>query len=62
MGTAACLVVIVLCAVIEQPGSANWLIVDRQMAESSNDVQGYITKGLTVQGDTYEALAEAMEK
>ena len=54
--------VIVLCAVIEQPGSANWLIVDRQMAESSNDVQGYITKGLTVQGDTYEALAEAMEK
>ena len=51
----------VSAAEIEQPGSFSWLIVDSKMAEDSNVIQGYIRKGYTVQGDSYEELAEAME-
>ena len=47
----------VSAAEIEQPGSFAWLIVDAKMVEASNVIQGYVSKGYTAQGDTYEALA-----
>ena len=50
----------VSAAEIEQTDSFAWLIMDAKMAENSNVIQGYIKKGYTVQGDTYEALADAM--
>ena len=50
----------VSAAEIAQTGSMSWLVVDGKMAEASNVIQGYINKGLTVTGDSYEALAEAM--
>ena len=48
---------VVSAAEIAQPGSFSWLVVDSRMAEASSVIQGYIKKGMTVQGDTYEALA-----
>ena len=50
----------VSAAEIAQTGSASWLIVDGKMAEASSVIQGYIKQGITVTGDTPEALAEAM--
>ena len=50
----------VSAAEIAQTGSASWLIVDGKMAESSSVIQGYINQGITVTGETYEELAEAM--
>ncbi len=50
----------VSAAEIEQTDSFAWLIMDAKMAENSNVIQGYIRKGYTVQGETYEALADAM--
>lgn len=46
-------------AEIAQTDSKSWLIVDQKMVDASNVIQGYVTKGYTVQGDTYEELAEA---
>ena len=51
---------VVSAAVIAQTGSAAWLIVDQKMVDASSVIAGYIKKGYTVQGDTYEALAAAM--
>ncbi len=48
---------VVSAAEIAQPGSFSWLVVDSRMAEASSVIQGYIKKGMTLQGDTYEALA-----
>ena len=48
---------VVSAAEIAQPGSFSWLVVDNRMAEASSVIQGYIKKGMTLQGDTYEALA-----
>ena len=48
---------VVSAAEIAQPGSFSWLIVDQKMTDASTVIQGYITKGFTFQGDTYEALA-----
>ena len=50
----------VSAAEIAQTGSASWLVVDGKMAEASSVIQGYIKQGITVTGDTPEALAEAM--
>ena len=50
----------VSAAEIAQTGSASWLIVDAKMYEASSVIQGYVRSGFTVQGDTYEELAEAM--
>lgn len=47
-------------AEIAQTGGYAWLIVDQAMVDKSSVIAGYITKGYTVQGDTYEALAEAI--
>ena len=51
----------VSAAEIAQPGSYSYLIVDQAMADASSVIQGYINRGFTTQGDTYEALAEALE-
>lgn len=51
---------VVSAAEIAQTGSYSWLIVDQAMADKSNVIQGYIKKGYTVTGQTYEELAEAM--
>ena len=51
---------VVSAAEIAQPGSYSWLIVDQAMADASSVIQGYIKKGYTVTGQTYEELAKAM--
>ena len=51
---------VVSAAEIAQPGSYSWLVVDQAMVDASSVIAGYITKGLTVSGEDYAALAEAM--
>ena len=51
---------VVSAAEIAQPGSYSWLIVDQAMADASSVIQGYITKGFTTSGETYEELAAAI--
>ena len=51
----------VSAAEIAQTGSYSYLIVDQAMADASAVIQGYISKGFTVQGETYEELAKALE-
>ena len=51
---------VVSAAEIAQPGSFGYLIVDQAMVDASNVIQGYIKKGFTTQGDTYEALAKEL--
>lgn len=51
---------VVSAAEIAQTGSFSWLIVDQKMADASNVIAGYIKKNLTVTGNTYEELANAM--
>ncbi len=50
----------VSAAELEQTDGTAWLIVDQAMADASSVIQGYISKGFTVTGETYEELAEAM--
>ena len=50
----------VSAAEIAQPGSFSYLIVDQAMVDASSVIQGYITKGFTTSGNTYEELAEAL--
>lgn len=51
---------VVSAAEVAQTGSYSWLIVDQKMADASSVIQGYITKGYTFTGETYEELAEAI--
>ena len=51
---------VVSAAEIAQTGSYSWLVVDQAMVDASSVIAGYITKGLTVTGEDYAALAEAM--
>jgi fumarate reductase flavoprotein subunit len=51
---------VVSAAEIAQTGSYSWLVVDQAMVDASSVIQGYITKGYTVTGSTYEELAAAM--
>ena len=51
---------VVSAAEIAQPGSYSWLVVDQAMADASSVIQGYIKKGYTVTGETYEELGKAM--
>ena len=48
---------VVSAAEIAQPGSFSWLVVDQKMVDASSVIQGYISRGLMLQGDSYEALA-----
>ncbi len=52
---------VVSAAEIAQPDSFSWLIVDQKMVDASSVIQGYIKRDLMLSGDTYEALAEALE-
>ncbi len=52
---------VVSAAEIAQPGSYAWLVIDQAMADASSVIGGYISRGLTVTGESYEALAKAME-
>jgi len=52
---------VVSAAEIAQPGSYSYLIVDQKMVDASSVIQGYINKGYTVAGDSYEELAAALE-
>ena len=47
-------------AEIDQPNSFAWLVVDQNMADASTVIKGYISKGYTFKGDTYEDLATAL--
>ena len=49
---------VVSAAEIAQPGSYSWLIIDQKMVDDSSVIQGYIKKGYTFEGKTYEELAE----
>ena len=48
---------VVSAAEIAQPDSFSWLVVDQKMVDASSVIQGYINRGLMLQGDSYEALA-----
>ena len=52
---------VVSAAEIAQPGSYSWLIVDQAMADASSVIQGYIKKGYTKTGATYEELATELD-
>ena len=51
---------VVSAAEIAQTGSYSWLVDDQAMADASSVIQGYIKKGYTVTGATYEELGKAM--
>ena len=51
---------VVSAAEIAQTGSYSWLVVDQAMVDASGVIQGYIKKGYTVTGATYEELGKAM--
>ena len=51
---------VVSAAEVAQTGGYSWLVVDQKMADASSVIQGYIKKDYTVEGKTYEELAEAM--
>ena len=51
---------VVSAAEIAQTVSYSWLVVDQAMVDNSSVIQGYIKKGYTVTGATYEELAKAM--
>ena len=47
-------------AELKQPGKFAWIVWDAKVAEGAKLVRGYIQQKLTVQGDTLEELARAM--
>ena len=51
---------VVSAAEVAQTGGYSWLVVDQKMADASSVIQGYIKKGYTVTGETYEELGKAM--
>ena len=51
---------VVSAAEIAQTDSYSWLVVDQAMVDASSVIQGYIKKGYTVTGATYEELGKAM--
>ena len=51
---------VISAAEIAQTGSYSWLVVDQAMVDASSVIQGYIKKGYTVTGATYEELGKAM--
>ena len=51
---------VVSAAEVAQTDGYSWLVVDQKMVDASSVIQGYIKKGYTVEGQTYEELAEAM--
>lgn len=50
----------VSAAEIAQTNGNAWLVIDQKMVENSNVISGYIKSGYTVQGESVEELAKAM--
>ena len=50
----------VSAAELEQTGGYAYIIFDQNLVDNNKSAKEYIEKGMAVQGDTYEALAEAM--
>ena len=51
----------VSAAELEQTGGYAWIIFDQNLVDHNKSAAQYIELGMAVQGDTYEALAEAMD-
>ncbi|MBQ3303338.1 MAG: flavocytochrome c, partial [Clostridia bacterium] len=47
-------------AELEQPGGYAWIIFDQNLVDNNKSAAKYIEQGMAVTGETYEALAEAM--
>ena len=47
-------------AELQQPGGYAWIIFDQNLVDNNKSAAKYIEQGMAVTGDTYEALAEAM--
>ena len=47
-------------AELQQPGGYAWIIFDQNLVDNNKSAAQYIEQGMAVTGDTYEALAEAM--
>ncbi len=52
---------VVSAAEIAQTGSFSWLVVDQKMADASGVIKGYISRGYTLEGDTFEQLAKTID-
>lgn len=52
---------VVSAAEIAQTGSFSWLIVDQKMADASGVIKGYISRGYTLEGATFEQLAKTID-
>lgn len=50
----------VSAAEIAQEGGFAWIVFDQQQRDNLKAIEKYVTNGLTVQGDTFEALAREM--
>ena len=48
-------------AELQQPGGYAWIIFDQNLVDNNKSAAQYIEQGMAVTGDTYEALAKAME-
>ncbi len=48
-------------AELEQPGGYAWIIFDQNLVDNNKSAAKYIEQGMAVTGETYEALAEAMD-
>ncbi len=50
----------VSAAELEQTGGYAWIVFDQNLVDNNKSAKQYIEQGMAVQGDTYEALAKAM--
>ena len=48
-------------AELEQPGGYAWIIFDQNLVDNNKSAAKYIEQGMAVTGETYEALAKAMD-
>ena len=51
----------VSAAELEQTGGYAWIIFDQHLVDQNKSAQQYIEQGMAVTGETYEALAQAMD-
>jgi len=47
-------------AELQQPGGYAWIVFDQNLVDNNKSAAKYIEQGMAVTGETYEALAEAM--
>ena len=51
----------VSAAELEQTGGYAWIIFDQNLVDNNKSAKQYIEQGMAVTGETYEALAQAMD-